>query len=73
MTCAVVLALKTATDFDLIIVSGTGADADAVRDLFLEYGKSLGFNSCFGGFEQELLTLPGDYAPPRGCLLLAVL
>jgi GNAT superfamily N-acetyltransferase len=42
-----------------------------VRDLFLEYGESLGFNTCFGGLDQELVTLPGDYAPPRGCLLLA--
>src|SRR5262245_12205367 len=52
-------------------VTGPGADADAVRDLFLEYGESLGFNTCFGGFEQELVSLPGIYAPPRGCLLLA--
>src|SRR5262245_15896331 len=52
-------------------VTGPGADADAVRDLFLEYGESLGFNTCFGGFEQELTSLPGIYAPPSGCLLLA--
>ena len=40
-------------------------------DLFLEYGESLGFNTCFGGFEQELISLPGDYAQPGGLLLLA--
>jgi len=51
-------------------VSGPGHDLAAVRDLFLEYGESLGFNTCFGGYEQELATLPGDYAPARGGSLL---
>jgi len=63
--------LKSPPQFDLITVDAAGSDADTVRDLFLEYGESLGFNTCFGGFEQELIALPGVYAPPRGCLLLA--
>jgi len=63
--------LKTATHIDLITASAAGPDADTVRDLFLQYGESLGFNTCFAGLDQELTTLPGDYAPPRGCLLLA--
>jgi hypothetical protein len=49
VTCAAVLVLKTTTDFDLVTVSAAGSDADTVRDLFLEYGESLSFNTCFGG------------------------
>jgi putative acetyltransferase len=46
-------------------------DLAQAHRLFRDYAKSLGISLCFQNFEQELAGLPGAYAPPAGCLLLA--
>jgi ribosomal protein S18 acetylase RimI-like enzyme len=54
-----------------IIYAQTADHYRRARELFQQYADSLGFDLEFQGFSQELEMLPGEYAPPQGCILLA--
>lgn len=54
-----------------LIEAGSDREYAETRGLFEAYAHSLEFDLGFQGFAEELAGLPGDYAPPRGCILLA--
>ncbi len=54
-----------------IIQAETPEHIATARDLMVEYATWLEYNLCFQGFEEEMRTLPGKYAPPGGRLFLA--
>src|SRR6266700_6945566 len=63
-------AKKSASEGMIFTQALTPSQIDEARELFLEYAQSLGFSLCFQNFDKELAALPGDYALPKGRLLL---
>lgn len=53
-------------------VASDAADLEGARALFRAYADSLDVDLCFQNFEDELQSLPGEYAPPHGSLILAL-
>jgi N-acetylglutamate synthase-like GNAT family acetyltransferase len=54
-----------------MIRQATHEDLEEIRAMLREYAAWLHVDLCFQNFEQELAGLPGQYALPRGRLLIA--
>jgi len=54
-----------------IIEASSEKSIEHARELFIEYADYIGFDLEFQNFDNEVKMLPKDYAPPKGCILLA--
>ncbi len=55
-----------------ILQADSPEHVSTARQLIEEYAAWLEFKLCFQGFEEEMQSMPGKYAPPAGRLLLAL-
>lgn len=54
-----------------IVDAGAKEYLTFVKELFLEYAKSLPFDLDFQNFDEEISHLPGEYSAPDGVILIA--
>jgi ribosomal protein S18 acetylase RimI-like enzyme len=59
-------------EHELSIRPALAVEIPHVREMLREYVAWIGLDLAFQEIEAELDGLPGDYAPPRGALLVAV-
>jgi ribosomal protein S18 acetylase RimI-like enzyme len=55
-----------------IIQAKSEQELTAARELILEYARTLDCDPCLRSIEEDVDHLPGEYAPPEGRLLIAV-
>lgn len=55
----------------MIVAAQIPTDLPAITSLFRAYATSLPIDLGYQGFDGELASLPGKYAPPAGALLIA--
>ena len=55
-----------------LLTPTTPEEMAEVRHIFLAYAQSLTVDLGFQNFDSEMAALPGDYAAPRGALVLAL-
>ncbi|MDO9401319.1 MAG: GNAT family N-acetyltransferase [Polaromonas sp.] len=64
--------LPASSPMPQFVTPATPGQLAATRLIFREYAEQLGMDLRFQNFDAELAGLPGDYAAPQGCLLLAL-
>ncbi len=65
--------MADAEEFEVhCICSAADRLATYARDLFREYGEEIQVDLSFQNFDEELIQLPGKYAPPSGRLFVAL-
>jgi ribosomal protein S18 acetylase RimI-like enzyme len=57
----------------LLILVTSPDHIETAKALFREYQRAIKIDLCFQSFDNEVATLPGEYAPPSGRLYLCVL